>query len=108
MSLSEGQFSTASAGGDMNVSSISNLASELGLVAQSAPAKVSEDQKNLIQAVKAVNAAEMFGQENELTFVIDRAARIAVVRIVNKKSGEVVQQIPNEQVLKMAEESNGG
>lgn len=61
----------------------------------------------MIQAVKAVNASEMFGQENEITFKIDRAAGIAVVRIVNKKTGELVQQIPNEQVLKMAEESNG-
>ena len=92
----------------MNISSVNNFASALGTAVQPAPTKLSEDQKTLIQAVKVVNAAEMFGQENELTFVIDRAARIAVVRIVNKKSGEVVQQIPNEQVLKMADESNGG
>jgi uncharacterized FlaG/YvyC family protein len=93
-------------GGDMNTSSISSLAFQLDAAANPAPPKSTEDQRALIQAVKAVNAAEMFGQENELTFVIDRAARIAVVRIVNKKSGEVVEQIPNEQVLKMAEESN--
>ena len=61
----------------------------------------------MIQAVKAVNASEMFGQENELTFRVDRAAGIAVVRIVNRKTGELVQQIPNEEVLKMAEESSG-
>jgi uncharacterized FlaG/YvyC family protein len=91
----------------MDISLVSNFASEFGVAAQPAPQKPGEDQRALIQAVKAVNAAEMFGQENELTFIIDRAAHIAVVRIVNKKSGEVVQQIPNEQVLKMAEESNG-
>jgi hypothetical protein len=56
---------------------------------------------------KGGNASEMFGQENELTFKIDRAAGIAVVRIVNKKTGALVQQIPNEQVLKLAEESSG-
>ena len=61
----------------------------------------------MIQAVKAVNAAEMFGQENELTFKIDRAAGIAVVRIVNRKTGALVEEIPNEEVLRMAEESNG-
>jgi NADH-quinone oxidoreductase B subunit len=32
-----------------------------------------------------------------------RWRNIAVVRIVNKKTGELVQQIPNEQVLKMAD-----
>lgn len=90
----------------MNISSISNLASHLNA---STPAvqPPTQDQKSLIQAVKAVNAAELFGQENELTFFIDRAAKIAVVRIVNKKTGEVVQQIPNEHVLKLAEERNG-
>jgi uncharacterized FlaG/YvyC family protein len=91
----------------MNISLISTLSSHLTTAAQPAPPRPTEDQKALIQAVKAVNAAEMFGQENELTFIIDRAAGIAVVRIVNRKTGAVVQQIPNEQVLKMAEESNG-
>lgn len=91
----------------MNISSISSLTSHLTAAAQPEPPKASEDQKALIQAVRAVNAAEMFGEENELTFKIDRAAGIAVVRIVNKKTGALVQQIPTEQVLKMAEESSG-
>jgi flagellar protein FlaG len=93
----------------MNVSSISNLASQISAASQPAqPKPPTQDQKALIQAVKAVNSAQMFGEENELTFKIDRAARIAVVRIVNKKTGELVQQIPSEQVLRLAEKSNGG
>jgi uncharacterized FlaG/YvyC family protein len=89
----------------MNISSISHLAAA---VAQPAAAKPpSQEQKNLIQAVKTVNAAQLFGEENELTFRIDRSAQIAVVRIVNKKTGELVQQIPSEQVLKLADESSG-
>jgi flagellar protein FlaG len=86
----------------MNISSIGSAAT---LPAE--PRQPTADQKTLIQAVKAVNAAQLFGQENELTFIIDRAAKIAVVRIINRKTGEVVQQIPNEQVLKLAEESIG-
>jgi uncharacterized FlaG/YvyC family protein len=92
----------------MNISSIGSSAFHLNPGTQPAVAKpTTQDQKTLIQAVKTVNSAELFGQENEVTFVIDRAARIAVVRVVNKKTGEVVQQIPTQQVLKMAEESNG-
>lgn len=91
----------------MNISSISSLSSHLSTAAQPAPPKPTEDQKALLQAVKTVNAAEMFGQENQITFRVDRAAGIAVVRIVNRKTGELVQEIPNEQVLKMAEERNG-
>jgi uncharacterized FlaG/YvyC family protein len=90
----------------MNISSISHLAAA---VAQPAAAKPpTQDQKALIQAVKTVNASGLMGQENELTFIIDRAAQIAVVRIVNRKTGAVVQQIPTQQVLKLAEESSGG
>lgn len=89
----------------MNISSISHLATAVAQPPEARPP--TQDQKALIQAVKAVNAAQLFGEENELTFRIDRAAQIAVVRIVNKKTGELVQQIPNEQVLKLAEESSG-
>jgi uncharacterized FlaG/YvyC family protein len=92
----------------MNISSIGSSAFHLNAGTQPVVSKpTTQDQKALIQAVKTVNAAELFGQENETTFIIDRAARIAVVRVVNKKTGEVVQQIPTQQLLKMAEESNG-
>jgi uncharacterized FlaG/YvyC family protein len=91
----------------MNISSLSSLSSQLTMAARPAPLRPTEDQKKLIQAVKTVNASEILGQENELTFKIDRAAGIAVVRIVNRKTGALVQQIPNQQVLKMAEESSG-
>jgi uncharacterized FlaG/YvyC family protein len=91
----------------VNISSIGNLASHLSAASQTARSRPpTPDQKALIQAVKALNSAQLPGQENELTYVIDRAANIAVVRIVNKKTGAVVQQIPTEQILKMAEESN--
>ena len=92
----------------MNISSISNLSAHISASAQTAPPKpVSDEQKTLIQAVRTVNTAQLFGQENEATFIIDRAANIAVVRIVNRKTGALVQQIPNEQVLKMAEKVSG-
>ena len=91
----------------MNISSIGNLASHLSASTQGTPKPPGEDQRALLQAVKAVNAAQLFGQENEVTFIIDRAANIAVVRIVNKDTGELVEQIPSEQMLKMAEESSG-
>jgi len=89
----------------MNISSISGHANTAMQPAALKPP--TQEQKALIQAVRTVNASGLMGQENELTFIIDRAAQIAVVRIVNKKTGELVQQIPNEQVLKMAEESSG-
>lgn len=92
----------------MDISSVNPLAANLGAprdepVAQRLP---SEDQRALIQAVRAVNAAELFGQSNELTFILDRATHRAIVRIVDRQTHEVVDQIPAEYVLRMAEELN--
>ena len=64
--------------------------------------------RELIQAVKAVNASEssndMIGDKNVLTFAVDRETRKPVMRIVNRETNEVVTQLPPEQVLRMAEE----
>jgi uncharacterized FlaG/YvyC family protein len=65
-----------------------------------------QDQSTLIRAVQSLNDSEMFGQENELTFAIDRAARVVVVRLVNKNTRELVEQIPDGFVLRLAEELN--
>ncbi|HLJ14863.1 MAG TPA: hypothetical protein VKV15_10235, partial [Bryobacteraceae bacterium] len=48
------------------------------------------EQRYLIQAVRAVNAPALFGEANELTFVIDHATRKTLVRVVNRQTGDVV------------------
>jgi uncharacterized FlaG/YvyC family protein len=89
----------------MIISSINKLAAQLSAPTDpSAPRPLTDEQRNLIQAVKAVNASGMLGQDNEL----DRALRRAITRIVSKQTGEVVEQIPPEYVLRMAEELNRG
>jgi flagellar protein FlaG len=72
-------------------------------VASVAPERTAE-QREVIQAIKAVNAAELFGENSELTFVLDRESRRPVVRIVDRQTNEVIQQIPPEYVLRMAQE----
>ena len=62
------------------------------------------EQHDLIKAVKAVNAAEYFDQNSELTFIVDRQTRRPVVRLVDKKTNEVMRQIPPEYVLRLAED----
>ena len=94
----------------MNILSINNLASTLGASssqAQTLPRPLGPDQKALLQAVKAVNNAKLLGPENELTLKLDPKAGLAVVQIVNTETGDLVAQIPNEDVLKLAEESIG-
>jgi len=60
------------------------------------------EKKELIEAVRAVNKAELFGQENEVTFVLDRRSQKMLVRIVNKETRELVRQIPSEYLQYLA------
>lgn len=59
--------------------------------------------REVVQAVKALNQTEMFGQDNQLEFQRDQASRRMVIRIVNRKTNEVVSQVPPEYVLRLAE-----
>jgi flagellar protein FlaG len=93
----------------MIISSINNLAASLTASAPAASQQpINQEQRNLIQAVKAVNPAELFGPDDEFSFLLDRASQRVIVRVVNRTTGELVQQFPPEQVLRMAEEISGG
>lgn len=89
----------------MNIASVNNIA-PAGLLDLPSACALSDDQRSLIRAVAAVNASGTFGQDNELTYSVDRAAHIVVVRLINKSTGNVLQQIPAEYLLRMAEELN--
>lgn len=65
------------------------------------------NQSVLARAVQAVNNSDLLGPENELTFVIDRAAHMVVIRLVNKDTRETIEQLPAQDVVRLAEELNG-
>lgn len=63
--------------------------------------KVAE-KREVLQAVKAINGTEMFGSENELRFQKDAETNRFVVRVVNRQTSEVLSQMPEEYVLRLA------
>lgn len=63
------------------------------------------EQMKLIQAVKTINEAQVFGQNRELTFAFDRQSRRTIMKIVDKETQEVIRQIPQEYVLRLAKET---
>lgn len=77
------------------------------VTSQPGPNEITGSQRQLIQAVKAVNGAELFGYDSELTFVFDRQTHRALVRVVNRDTRELIMQIPAESVLRMAQEGKG-
>jgi len=72
-------------------------------VPPSTPQNAAEN-RSLVQAVKALNATEMFGQDNHLTFQRDPETQRMVIQVVNQQTHEVVLQIPPEYVLRLAED----
>jgi len=66
--------------------------------------RIQAENHQVIQAVRAVNASGKLGEQNELTFSLDRRTRRPVIRIVNRETNELVEQIPNERVLRLAED----
>ena len=60
--------------------------------------------RELVKAVNAVNKAEIYGSGKELTYSIDRDTKRLVTKLVDKNTGEVVDQFPAEYVLRLAEE----
>ena len=87
----------------MDISAIGR-SGDLPVAAPAAPVEYKAEHRDVVQAVKAVNAAEMFGQENELTFQMDRQSHLMVVQVVNRQTREVVSQIPEEYVLRLSED----
>lgn len=75
----------------MDVSSINSM-QPWAAAAHVAPVEIPPAQREVIQAVKALNAAEMFGQENELLFQMDRQAHRVVVQVVNRETHEVYRR----------------
>lgn len=62
-------------------------------------------QREVIKAVRALEGSDLLGKNSELTFVFDRHTQRALVRVIDKKTKQVVMQIPPEYLIKMAEAS---
>jgi flagellar protein FlaG len=73
-------------------------------VAPQASPETRSENRELIHAVRALNATELFGQNSELTFILDRETGRPLVRIVDRDTREVIRQIPPESALRMAED----
>lgn len=78
--------------------------SELPAIAPVSPLtpELRAEQVQLIRAVEKLNEARVFGQNSELTFSVDRETRRPVMKIVDRETQEVIQQIPPEYVLRLA------
>jgi uncharacterized FlaG/YvyC family protein len=66
--------------------------------------EIQQERKQLIQAVKRLNEAELWGSKHELRIFVDERTRRPAVRIVNRETQEVIEQYPPERVLSLAKD----
>jgi flagellar protein FlaG len=62
------------------------------------------EQSRLIQAVKTVNQSGVFGNSEELVFTLDQPTGRPVIQLIDRETKKVVQQIPPEYLLRLAED----
>ena len=68
------------------------------------PAPKREDadaQQAAVAAVRALNKSELLGSGRELQFARDSQTQKMVIQIVDSQSGDVLDQIPPEQILRI-------
>ncbi|MEN6607595.1 MAG: flagellar protein FlaG, partial [Bryobacteraceae bacterium] len=58
------------------------------------PTEIAAENREVIQAVKALSEAELFGQDSDLTYTFDRETQRIVVRVVDRETKDVIRQIP--------------
>ena len=90
----------------MEIGPLQNDQQNISVAPVSTPPEVVAQNRELIQAVKSVNATEHFGADNELSFLLDRHTQRPIIRVVNTKTKEVIQQIPPQYVLELAKRSD--
>ena len=59
--------------------------------------------RELARAIQAINQHEVFGPGSELRFSVDRETGRGLIRIVDRTTNEVLNQIPPEDVIHLSE-----
>jgi uncharacterized FlaG/YvyC family protein len=88
----------------MDVNALNRIAQAMPTVATAIPTDNVSQSRQVVQAVKALNKTEMFGEDNDLVFQRDPQTQRMVVRIVNRNTQDVISQIPPEYVLRLAQD----
>ena len=57
--------------------------------------------REIVTAIRGLNQSELMGQDRQLTFARDPDTRRPVIRIVERETGHVIDQIPPETVLQL-------
>ena len=65
---------------------------------------LAEIPRAVVAAVRALNKSQLFGEQKQMLFARDQETQKTVIRIVERGTGEVIDQIPAEQILRILED----
>ena len=88
----------------MNLASIRPDAAGAATSSASVAPQQAAQRQQLIKAADILNAGQTFGDNNELIFVFDRTTHRPIMRVVDRKTNDVIMQLPPEYVLNLAAE----
>lgn len=94
--------------GQNSVTPVLGLTGALPAAGQSSTSTTAEQRTfnlSIAQAVQTVNESGYLGRDREVTFSVDQATRLAVVKVVDTSTNEVLEQWPPEYLLQMAAET---
>jgi uncharacterized FlaG/YvyC family protein len=86
----------------MNIPSLNQTDWNWTAVSQPPSSDQAAETREIVTALKALNKAELFGEDQELTFLLDRDTQRPVVQLVDRNTREVIRQIPPDYVLQVA------
>lgn len=60
------------------------------------------DRQAIVQALRVLSQANVFGENRELTFALDPSTRRTVIHVIDRETGDTVMQLPPEYVVRLA------
>lgn len=90
----------------MTLSSVQTALASARIDPQNSPEGPGPEQaarnREIAKAVRAINDHQVFGPGSEVRFAIDRDTGRGLIRIVDRVTNEVLNQIPPEEVVRMS------
>lgn len=91
----------------MNISSTPPVNSQSDINSSLSSAEVAERQK-VVSAIRALSQGNMFGENRELTFSLDRSTRRMIIQVIDRDTGDTVMTLPPEYVLRLSQSMKHG
>ena len=89
----------------MDIAEVSRSLNVPVAAASETPPEQAADKRSIVRAVKAVNQTEMLGPDSYLAFQRDPETQRMVIQVLDRKTHELVSQIPAEYLLRLAEDA---